>query len=293
MPNIRKAKIASILMAGGMLGLGSGAATADSLDGRVLGGGQPVGGSTVTLWAAGSGAPQQIAQARTDADGHFTFNSVASPASDASLYLVAKGGHSAADKTSGDNPALALITVVGSKPPAQVTINEMTTVASVWTHEQFIDGAAIKGHALGLRIAAGNVPNFVDQATGGWGGAIQDPLNSSQTPTMANFATLADVLSGCAKRVTANACDSLFAASMPPRGDAPTDTLTAAASIARAQSFKPERLFALLDQFYPLAPGENQRPVAHCGQAWRGRRRTRRHSFRRSPRRRQSSGRRA
>ena len=26
---------------------------------------------------------------------------------------------------------------------------------------------------------------------------IQDPLNSSQTPTMANFATLADALAGC------------------------------------------------------------------------------------------------
>jgi hypothetical protein len=43
--------------------------------------------------------------------------------------------------------------------------------------------------------AAGNVPNFVDLATGGWGEAIQGPLNSGQTPTMANFATLADLLS--------------------------------------------------------------------------------------------------
>ena len=80
--------------------------------------------------------------------------------------------------------------VLGSKPPAKVVINEMTTVASVWTHAQFLDGTAIKGHPLGLRIAAGNVPNFVDLETGGWGDAIQDPLNSGQTPTMANFATL-------------------------------------------------------------------------------------------------------
>ena len=40
----------------------------------------------------------------------------------------------------------------------------MTTVASVWTNAQFIDGTAIKGHALGLKIAAGNVPSFVDLA---------------------------------------------------------------------------------------------------------------------------------
>jgi hypothetical protein len=50
-----------------------------------------------------------------------------------------------------------------------VVVNEMTTIASIFTHNQFIDGAAIKGPALSLKIAAGNVRNFVDLATGGWG----------------------------------------------------------------------------------------------------------------------------
>ena len=84
----------------------------------------------------------------------------------------------------------------------------MTTVASVWTNAQFLDGVAIKGPALSLSIAAGNVPNFVDLSTGGWG-TIQSALNSAQTPTIANFATLADALAGCATRVTADACDGL------------------------------------------------------------------------------------
>ena len=106
------------------------------------------------------------------------------------------------NKGVGDNPAIALMTVLGSKPPAKVMINEMTTIASVWTHAQFLDGTTIKGHALGLRIAAGNVPSFVDLQTGGWGDAIQSPLNGGETPTMANFATLADALAGCATRVT-------------------------------------------------------------------------------------------
>ena len=52
------------------------------------------------------------------------------------------------------------------------------------------------------------MPNFVDLATGGWGEAIQGPLNSGQTPTMANFATLADALSGCVTRVKSDACSS-------------------------------------------------------------------------------------
>ena len=132
-----------------------------------------------------------------------------------------------------------------------MTINEFTTVASVWTNAQFLDGTALKGHALGLKIAAGNVPNFVDLSTGGWGATIQDPLNSGQTLTMANFATLADVLSGCVTQVTADACSSLFGAATGPTGGAPTNTLTAAESIARASWYKPERVFALLDAFYP------------------------------------------
>ena len=90
----------------------------------------------------------------------------------------------------------------------------MTTVASVWTNAQFLDGTALKGNALGLQIAAGNVPNFVDLETGGWGSAIQDPLNGPQTPTMANFATLADVLAGCVTRVTPMRATS---SSQPPR----------------------------------------------------------------------------
>jgi len=234
---------------------------ADRLGGVVLGAGAPIANATVTLWAASAGAPAQLGRARTGANGRFTLAASAAPANHASLYVVATGGRATANKSAGDNPAIALITVVGRKPLASVTINEMTTVASVWTHAQFLDGAAIKGNTLGLRIAAGNVPNFVDLRTGGWGSAIQDPLNSSQTPTMANFATVADVLSGCVTRVTADACSKLFAAATPPKGDAPTDTLTATQSIARYPWQHPEQLFALLDQFYPIPKGGNLRPV--------------------------------
>ncbi len=161
----------------------------------------------------------------------------------------------------GDDPALDFLSVLGAAPPAKVVVNEVTTVASVWTNAQFLNGAAIKGPPLSLSIAAGNVTNFVDLTTGGWGTAIQDSLNSGQTPTMANFATLADVLAGCATRVTANACDGLFVAATPPKGDAPTDTLTVAESIARYPWYQPERLFALLDAFYPVSTGRSMRTV--------------------------------
>ena len=233
-----------------------------SLRGEVFGGGAPIAGSTVTLWAASAAVPKEIAHARTGADGHFSVNAPVQ-GKDTSLYLIAKGGTSSANKAAGDNPAIALIAVLGGTPPATVTINEMTTVASVWTHNQFIDGTAIRGNPLGLKIAAGNVPNFVNLATGGWGDAIQGSLNGPQTPTMANFATLADALAGCATRVTADACGKLFAAATGPTGATPTDTLAAAQSVARYPWYQPERLYALLEAFYPIPQGKNLRPVPY------------------------------
>jgi hypothetical protein len=237
------------------------AETAFAIAGQVLAGGGRVEGATVTLWAATAVAPVQLGRAATGPDGRFTISSAAASAKDASLYLISEGGKSSADRTDGDNDSMALMTVLGGTPPANVVINELTTIASVWTHAQFVDGAAIKGHALGLLIAAGNVPNLVDVTTGGLGPVIQDPLNSSQTTALATFNTLAILLAGCLTRVRADACDRFFAVATPPGGTAPADTLRAAQNIARNPAHQTEMLFALLDEFYPVPAGELWREV--------------------------------
>jgi hypothetical protein len=230
---------------------------ADTINGRVLAASGPIVGATVTAWAESTGVPRQLAQSQTGPDGRFMLSA---DGNGAILYLVAKGGRT---DQGGDNPAIALISVLGSTVPPSVVVNEMTTIASVWTHAQFLDGTTIKGNPLGLKIAAGNVPNLVDLQSGGWGSTIQDPLNSSQTPTMANFATLADVLSGCITRAKPDACDELFAASTPPKGAAPTDTLAAAESVARYPWYRPERLFLLVADFYPVPAGKTMRAVPY------------------------------
>src|SRR5215472_15185820 len=148
-------QIVSMLLAVGLLAgpLGP-AAAAVRIEGQVQAGGGPLANSTVTLWAASAGEPRQLAQARTNNDGRFELGSQETLGADVTLYVVAKGGEAAVNRGAGDNPATALLAVLGNSPPAKVVINEMTTVASVWTHAQFLNGAAIKGHALGLRIAA-------------------------------------------------------------------------------------------------------------------------------------------
>jgi hypothetical protein len=218
-------------------------AAAEPLTGRVNAGGGPVAGSAVTLWAAGQGAPTQISQTRTGDDGGFSLDVDAPKA----------GG------TSGPNPAIAFMATLGTAPPKEVTINELTTVASVWTGAQFLHAESFSGSALGLTIAAGNVPNLVDLATGGFGPVIQDPMNSMESNSLATFATLGDLLAGCATRVQADACARLYQAASPPGGPAPADTLTAAEAIARHTWNKPAELFALLDQLYPSPHGPGRR----------------------------------
>ena len=246
-----------------LLSYAENAQAAGKLEGQVLGSGAPVIGSTVTLWQAGTGDPARLGEAKTGSDGQFELTPNTELPTGGNLYVTARGGRSTASKDSSENPEIALLTVLGSTPPTRITINEMTTVASVWTHNQFIGGTVIKGQPLQLKIAAGNVPSFVDLSTGGWGMTIQDPLNSGQTLTMANFATLANALAGCVTRVAPDACSSLFAAATGPDGKAAVDTLGAAQAIARASWYKPDRMFALLDKFYPVPAGKNLRPTPY------------------------------
>jgi hypothetical protein len=107
---------------------------------------------------------------------------------------MALSGQANGSRSTVDNPAIALLTVLGSSPPSKVVINELTTVASAFTSARFLNGDALSGNPLGLRIAAGNAPNLVEPATGGWGKVLLDPLNSSMTTTLAKFDTLGSLI---------------------------------------------------------------------------------------------------
>ena len=145
---------------------------AGDLDGAVRLGGQPVSRAKVTLWrTAGKESPASLAVVSTDASGAFEMPGL--PDGGGGVYYLTT--------RSGPGDAVALLFVLGEDVPPAVVVNELTTVASVFTNARFIEGTAISGNDVGLRIAAGNVPNVVDPATGTWGEALLDPLNSSQT----------------------------------------------------------------------------------------------------------------
>ncbi|TWU32781.1 Virginiamycin B lyase [Novipirellula aureliae] len=234
---------------------------ADGIKGQVEVGGGGISGAEVTLWLAGPGAPKKVAEAKTNDDGSYELALAGGTGGDGVLYLIAAGGQSKLSSGKEVNPAITLMATLGDTPPEIVTINELTTVASVWTGAQFLEGTVLSGDALGLQIAAGNVPNLVDLETGGLGSVIEDPLNSSETTTLAKFNTLGILLTACITEKP-DACNKLFAAATPPGGAAPTNTLSAMQNIARYPSHNADRIFGLLDEFYPVPAGKRWREVA-------------------------------
>jgi sugar lactone lactonase YvrE len=218
-------------------------AVAKRLEGIITVGDQPVAGASVTLWrTAGNDAPKSVAEVSTGDKGEFTLHDFPLFADGGVFYLTTRGGA---------HDALTLMSVLGTEPPDKVVVNELTTVASAFTSARFINGTSISGNELGLRIAAGNAPNLVDPVTGTWGKVLLDPLNSTQTTTLAKLNTLGSMITAFAT-VADDAWRARFLkASTPIGGATPTNTLEAMAGIARTSWADPKGLYALFDQAYP------------------------------------------
>ncbi len=221
-----------------------------ALGGEVHGGQNPVSAAQVFAYQAGSGGygkgDLKIACTTTNAGGQFSFGSsspacagtglpatLSCPATGSPLlYLLAVGGNPGA----GANAALVLMAAVGncnSLPASSfVAINEVTTVAAVWTLSHFMNctGGSVNGiiagctsnsrdvgasasNAAGLNNAMGLVGNLVNPVSGVARGASL----TGMTPPTAEVNTLADILQNCVNSTgaAATACVDLFSCVTP------------------------------------------------------------------------------
>jgi hypothetical protein len=224
------------------------------LYGKVQGAGSPIAGSIVTLYATGEGEPVQIANAKSGEDGSFRLGVAAEAAKGGAgkvFYVVARGGAPKAVAGKDPDDAIALMDVLGLRLPKTITVNELTRVASAFTSARFINGESISGKPLGLKIAAGNMPNLVDPVTGGWGKVLIDPFNSTYTTTLVNLNTLGSLIAASFTVADDNWRARFFRAAAQINGATPKNTLEAIAGIARTPWNNPKELFALFDEAYP------------------------------------------
>jgi hypothetical protein len=252
-----------------------------ALHGVIHGGQQAVSGATVQLYAAGStgyGSAYSYTTGTSllgtnvvtsDANGNFSITGdYTCPSSATEVYLVATKGNPGLSM--GSNANLALMTALGPcgllTPQTYVSINELTTVASVWALSPFMTGIANIGTSVnnsqGLTNAFAAVNKIVNTATGYMPGTA---LPSSAALPVAKLNTLADILAACINSPggvsgdTSN-CGTLFF-NTKVAGVAPTDTLTAAMNMAQHPGVDVSALFTLSSASSPFQPALTSAPA--------------------------------
>jgi sugar lactone lactonase YvrE len=229
--------------------------------GSASSGGEPLIGSTLTIYAA-SGAAQEPATvlAQTTVDGAGRFSATVSCPSGANpsstlIYAIAAGGHMG---TAGaaDNPAIHLVSALAACDTASVSIkvNELTTVAAAYALNAFASGDQIGGSAPGLPNAVATAGLLVSPNTGEPAASLPGVPSCSTNAPPANcealrkINALANALASCSGAASAGsaACGSLFDCAtpgavvdesgvcVPPSGSTPpADTWLAILNIAR------------------------------------------------------------
>ena len=230
-------------------------ALALDMEGTLTLGGEAVPGAKVTLWkTAGTDSPEIIRETETDAEGGFELHNLNTVEEDNVYYISTAGGV---------REGVALMSVLGATPPSSIVINELTTVASVFTSARFIDGTKISGNPLGVRIAAGNASNLVDPATGTWGKVLLDPLNSTQNTTLARLNTLGSMIAAFGTTADDPWRAAFLNATAMGTDRTPADTLEALSGIARAPWANPEELFDLFNEAYPQPKDGSRREAPY------------------------------
>lgn len=214
----------------------------------------PVAGVHVQLYAAGSsgyGSAYPYTSgasllgtnvATSDASGNFNLaGAYTCPSGSTLVYVVGTGGSASPGQAA--NPNLGMMAALGAcgdlADNTVFTVNELTTVASVWALAPFMKGVANVGvsasNPTGLANAFAAVNKLVDVRSA----VIPGPaLPAGATLPVAEMNTLADILASCVDSAggtagDGSACGTLFALTKGAGGVAPIDTLMAALNLAQ------------------------------------------------------------
>src|SRR5213080_3625178 len=220
-------------------------ASGTTLNGMVQTGGmcstQPLAHAEVTLMEATTGQPTVIGQATTDTSGHFSISSPNNMSSSIFYVSADVGGH------------VEFLTVLGTRLPATVIINELTTVAASYSMAQFYKTDVISGNSFSLQVAAGMNDNLVTPVTGDSSFVLLNSPNADETNSLRATRSLANLLAACVHDPDVTA--SLFNLTTPPGGLPPHNTAEALANLARDPGRNVDGIYALtlLSELYDPA----------------------------------------
>ncbi len=255
-----------------------------SISGRVMSGQQPIGSASIQLYAAGSSGygSAYLYPVGTSLLGNHVITTAGSgefnisgdyncPSSSTEVYIEAIGGVAIAGQA--PNPNILMIAALGpcgSLPSlGSITINELTTVASVWALAPFMTGPTNVGtspaNSVGLRNAFAAVGKLVDPVEGALGGPALPP--GASIPA-AELNTLADIIASCIDTSgggtagDGSACGNLFALAVSSTGVPPADVVTAVLNIAHNPTRNVVGLNKLAGAAGPFQPILPAAPVA-------------------------------
>ncbi len=243
-----------------------------ALTGHVHGGQQPVSGARVYLYAASTIANAGTAASllagsgfvTTDGNGTFSISGDYTCPASAYVYLLAVGGNPGLAGNI-NNSALVLAAAVGPcaalSPSSFITINEVTTVAAVYSLAAFANSetqvGAIDTTALGNAFA--NIPNLIDPAAGT--ALATTPTGSGIVP-QAKIDSLANSIAPCVNSDGTGApCSVLMsAASVSSGGGTPVDTFQAALNIVHNPTANVSTIYNLATPVSPFQPALGSTP---------------------------------
>jgi hypothetical protein len=273
------AAIGIVLMVGcGVAPVASVQTAKGTFRGMVHGGQQPISGATIQLYAAsgaGDGAtatPLVSKTIVTDGSGGFNITGLYTcPSASALVYLVAAGGN-AGLAAGTNNRAATLLAALGAcgdlSASTYVVINEVTTVAGVWSLAPFMNSYAEVGSAASdeskLALAFAQANHLLNTAVGTVPGA---GLPDGYTVPVAEINTVADVLAACVNSAGGIAgdgsrCGLLFAAVRPVSSPAATETIGAALQMAKNETNNVGGIFNLFSADAPFQPTLSSAPAA-------------------------------
>ena len=268
----------------------------NGVSGAVIGGQNPVTGSTIQIYAVGSAgdgsaAMPLISATLTTSDGSNTMDSNANPGNSnnnlsagsftippgdytcpsgsAEVYMVSKGGNPGLG--TGVNANLTLMTGLGQcgnlSSSSYIVVNELTTVSSLAALSNFAASYSALGSGSGDASQLQAQFSEVNEYTNTGNGTVPGPtLPAGYSASSTAIQTLGDIVAACVNSAGGvagdnSACGNLFSLATISGNPAPTDTVGAVINILNQPSVNVFPIFALLPANNPFEPTLSSAPT--------------------------------